>query len=132
MKNGRLMIVKKGASAIAGVRTKTAAVNGSPIDVTSDDDAGFRTLLDLAGVLSLDLSIEGVTKDDTLRALILAGGSLLLTDITLVFPGVAGEGGTIAGDFFLASLQETGAHDDAVVFSGSLQSSGQFVYTPAA
>lgn len=128
--NGRLMIVKKAAAAIAGVRTKTAAVNGAPVDITSDDDSGFRTLLDDPSIMSLDLTVEGVTKDDTLRAAIMAGAGLLLTDITLEFPGAAGEGGVVAGDFYLGALQETGAHDDAIVFSATLQSSGTFTYTP--
>ncbi len=130
MENGRLLVIKKGALAIAGVRTKTAAVNGAPVEVTSDDDSGFRTLLADPATMSLDLTVEGVTKDDTLRAAIMAGAALLLTDITIEYPGAAGEGGVLAGDFFLTGLQETGAHDDAIVFSASLQSSGAFVYTP--
>lgn len=121
---GRDLLVKQGSTVIAGIRTKGVSVNGEPIDVTTDDDAGYRTLLADAGTYSIDLSIEGVTKDDTLRALIMAGGSLMLTDITVEYP----DGHTLAGNFFLASLEETGTYNEAVTFSGSLQSSGTWTY----
>lgn len=121
---GRELLVKKGSTVLAGIRTKGVSMNGEPIDITTDDDAGYRALLNDAGTYSIDLSIEGITKDDTLRSLIAAGGSLMLTDITIVYP----DGKTLAGDFFLNSLEETGTYNEAVTFSGSLQSSGAWTY----
>jgi len=122
---GRSLLIKKGSTVLAGMRTKGVAINGEPIDITSDDDSGYRTLLSDVGTLSVDLSIEGITKDDTLKALILAGGtSLMLTDITVVYP----DGKSLVGNFFLNSLEETGAYNEAVTFSGSLQSSGAWTY----
>lgn len=121
---GRELLVKKGSTVLAGIRTKGVSMNGEPIDITTDDDAGYRTLLNDAGTYSIDLSIEGITKNDTLRALIAAGGSLMLTDITIDYP----DGKTLSGDFFLNSLEETGTYNEAVTFSGSLQSSGTWTY----
>ena len=80
---GRLLQILKGGVAIAGVRTKGVAINGEPIDITSDDDGGYRTMLDDPGTMSLDLSVEGVTKDDELLQAIAAGANLKLTDITI-------------------------------------------------
>jgi predicted secreted protein len=125
--NGRELKILKNNVAIAGVRTKTVAIAGAPIDITSDDDLGFRTMLGEAGTYSIDLTVEGVTKDDELRAVILAGGSLLLTDITIEYP----DGGEISGDFFLASVEDSGEYADALTFSASLQSSGAWTYVPA-
>ena len=51
---------------------------------------------------------------------------MMLTDITIEYP----DGATLAGDFYLASVEETGAYNEAVTFSASLQSSGQWTYTP--
>jgi predicted secreted protein len=107
--------------------SKTFTVGGEPVDITSDDDGGYRTLLAEAGVKTLDISFEGVTKNNDLRSAILTGLDLMLTDISLEFPN----GDTIAVDFFFTSLEETGAHNDAVKFSGSMQSSGEWTYTPA-
>lgn len=125
---GRSFQVKKSGTVIAGVKNKGVTVNNEPVDITSDDDSGFRTLLADTAVSSMDISVDGVTKDTTLRTVIMAGGtSVYLTDITLEYPN----GDTITGDFYLASLEESGETKDAVNFSASLQSSGQFTYTAA-
>ena len=124
---GRELLVKRGSSVIAGIRTKGVAFNGEAIDVTTDDDSGYRTMLADAGTYSVDLSIEGITKDNDLRATVMAAGSLMLTDITIEYPN----GDELSGDFFLTSLEESGTYNDAVTFSGSLQSSGTFTFTAA-
>ena len=121
-KGTELTLTLAGA-AIAGVRTKTVSLNKEPIDVTSDDDAGWRSLLGEAGIKSCDLSVEGVTKSYTVI------GSWFSADapqaVVLTFPN----GATIEGDFMLASLEQTGAYNDAVTFSASLQSTGEVTYT---
>ncbi len=122
---GRELLIKRGSVVIAGVRSKSASVNGEAVDITSDDDSGFRTLLSVVGTKSMDLSVEGVTKDATLRAAMLSGTSLLLTDVSLEYPN----GDTITGDFFLSSLEESAPYNEAATFSASLQSSGEFTYT---
>lgn len=124
---GRELLIKKGVSVIAGVRTKTVTINGEPIDITSDDDSGFRTMLATAGLRSIDLSVEGVTKDSSLRAIVAGVSSQLLTDISIEYPN----GDTIDGDFYLVNIEESGEYQDALTFSASLQSSGPFTYTPA-
>jgi predicted secreted protein len=125
---GRDFLIKKASTVLASVRAKTVTINGEPIDITTDNSAGYRTLLGEAATRSIDMSVEGLTDDDTLRAIILgAGGSLLLTDVTVDYP----DGASLAGDFFLNSMEESGQHTDAVGFSASLQSSGTWSYTPA-
>jgi predicted secreted protein len=124
---GRELLVKRGSSVIAGIRTKGVAFNGEAIDVTTDDDSGYRTMLADAGTYSVDLSIEGITKDNDLRSVVMAAGSLMLTDITIEYPN----GDELSGNFFLTSLEESGTYNDAVTFSGSLQSSGTFTFTAA-
>ena len=52
---GRSLLIKKGSTVLAGMRTKGVAINGEPIDITSDDDSGYRTLLSDVGTLSVDL-----------------------------------------------------------------------------
>lgn len=124
---GRELLVKRGSTVIAGVRTKTVTFNGEPVDVTSDDDSGFRKLLAEVGQKSIDMSVEGVTKDNDLRSAALSGTSLLLTDVNIEWPN----GDTLSGDFFMNSVEETGAYNDAITFTSSFQSSGEWTYTPA-
>lgn len=123
---GRSLLVKQGSTVIAGIRTKGIAIAAEPIDITSDDDLGYRKLLGEAGMYSLDISIEGITKDAVLRADIAAGGTVELTNISIEYP----DGATITGTFFLASYEESGAYNEAITFTGALQSSGAWVYTP--
>ena len=124
---GRNLKIKRADAVIAGVRSKTVAINGEPVDITSDDSDGWRELLSDPSVMSVDLSVEGVTKDGELRAAIMAGTDLLLSDITVEYPN----GDEMSGDFYLASVEETGAYNDAVTFTASLQSSGVIEFDPA-
>lgn len=127
-KAGRLLIMKINSVAVAGVKTKSVAINREPIDITSDDDDGYRTLLETPGMISLDLSVSGVTKDATFRAHALEMASpVLLEDVTLEYP----DGSQIEGDFFMPSYSESGETAGAITFDATLQSSGTIVYTPA-
>ena len=125
--SGRNLKIRKNNVVLAGVRTKTVSIAGAPVDITSDDDLGFRKLLNNAGTYTVDLSVEGITKDETLLDVIGAAGSLMLTDISILFP----DNSTMTGNFFLASVEQTGEYADAVTFSASLQSSGALTYTAA-
>ena len=118
---GRAYTIKKNNTAIAGVRTKTLSINHEPVDITSDDDDGFRTLLSTVGESSFELSVEGVLKDSVLFDAATGSGSKLLTDITIEHPS-----GTISGDVFLTAFESTGAYNDAVTFSATFQSSGDW------
>lgn len=123
---GRDLKIKRGTDVIAGVRTKTLTANGEPIDVTTDDEEGYRTLLSDPGIQSLDMSIEGLTKNNDLRQAVLGSGSFMLTDINIEYPN----GDTLSGSFFLTSLEESGAYNEAITFTGELQSSGEWTFTP--
>jgi predicted secreted protein len=130
-RSGRKFQLLKGTTLVAGLKEVGCAVAGEPIDITTFDDNGFRTLLSTdVGVQSIDLSVSGVTKDTVLRALAMAGGSsLMLTDITLKD---ASNNDTVTCNFFLSGFEETGAVDGALEFSATLQSSGAWTYTPGA
>lgn len=122
---GRSVVVEVNAATVAGARTKSFTIGNEPVDITSDDDSGFRTMLSVAGTKTLDMTIEGVTKDGALIALA-SGSSGLIEGVEITFPGV----GTIAGDFFVASVEVGATYNEATTFSASLQSSGAYAYTP--
>ena len=67
---GRAFTIKKNSVIIAGLQAKSAAINNNPVDVTTDDELGFRTLMADPGVKSIDISFDGVTKDATVSFLI--------------------------------------------------------------
>jgi predicted secreted protein len=125
---GRNLVLKKNSVVLAGIRSKSVTVGVDNVDVTTDDDLGFRTLLSEAGQVNLDISFDGVETDGVVRDLILVGGtSQQYTDLTLTWPN----GDVLSGTFNLGGYEEGGTYNDAVTFSSSLQSSGSWTYTPA-
>ena len=131
----RDLIIKKNAVRWLGITSKGVSIAKEAIDITSDEDSGYRTLLDDVGSKTLDISFSGVTKDTTIRTLINTDGSQLYTDITVEFPPVGAQttGDTISGSFFLNSVSETGGDSNGTIsFDGALQSSGEWTYTAGA
>jgi|DEB0MinimDraft_12_1074336.scaffolds.fasta_scaffold189093_1 predicted secreted protein len=131
----RDLIIKKNAVRWLGITSKGVSIAKEAIDITSDEDNGYRTLLDDVGSKTLDISFSGVTKDTTIRTLINTDGSQLYTDITVEFPPVGAQttGDTISGSFFLNSVSETGGDSNGTIsFDGALQSSGEWTYTAGA
>lgn len=118
-----------GGAAVIGVRTKSITINNEPIDITSDDDNGFRTLLNEdPAERSIDFTAEGILKDAELINLASAGGSLLISEYEMDIPGI----GTFSGDFYFGNLEIGAEYNDAVTFSADIQSSGEFTFTEPA
>jgi predicted secreted protein len=111
---------------LAGVKEKGFTMNGEPIDITSDDDAGWRQLLAVAAQKEVEFSVSGVTKDFVLLADWFAG--TVSQALTIIFES----GAQVSGTFFLSSLQMGGVHNDAQSFDATFMSDGAVTYTPAA
>jgi TP901-1 family phage major tail protein len=116
---GRELKLKRDGVAIAGVRTKSFTINRNPVDVTNDDDLGYRSLLSDPGEIQIDFSVDGVTKDSILRAAAMSTANVL-EDLELEWP----DGYKIEMDFFLASYEESGNYNEAITFSASFQGTG--------
>lgn len=123
---GRSIALTWGGSAIGGVREKKPSLAGGPVDVSSDEDNGWRALLEEAAQNEVNLSLSGVTKSSSLRADWFAGTRTKA--VVLTYP----DGAVISGTFYLASYNETGSYNNATTFDCELQSTGVVVYTPAA
>ncbi len=129
---GRKVRLKKGtgvsAVGIIGARQEDITVANGEVDVTDKDDNGYRTLLDDWGVRSIDVSISGLLKDDSLIEVATSpSASVLLQDYELEIEGI----GTFAGDFFMNGLSLGAPHDKSATFSATFLSSGVYTYTPA-
>lgn len=118
-----------GGASVIGVRTKSININNEPIDITSDDDNGFRTLLNEdPAERSIDFSAEGILKDAQLINLASAGGALLISEYEMDIPGI----GTFTGDFYFGSIEIGAEYNEAVTFSAEIQSSGEFTFAEPA
>lgn len=123
---GRKVTFEWNSAEIAGVREKSAACNGAPINVTSDESDGWQTLLTDPGEDAVTISLSGVTKETTLRADWFASNRTRAVTIGYL------DGGTLTGNFYLASYSEGMPYNDAVTFEAELQSAGEITYTPPA
>lgn len=122
---GRLIVFTWNALPIPGVRQKGIALNGNAIDVTSDENNGWRKLLTVSAQDQVDLTISGVTKSVGLKSDWFAGNRT--RDVTLTYP----DGSVLSGTFFLATFTDTGPYNDATTFSATLQSTDVVTFTPA-
>jgi predicted secreted protein len=122
--SGREIFVSRGATRILGGRAKSLNLNGEPVDVTTDDELGWRTLLAQFGVRSVDAEVQGVLKDDVV---IDAWFDNTVEAFTVTITGI----GTFTGSFKMVNVPITGSHDGAIEYTGSLQSSGAIVFTPS-
>lgn len=130
---GRLIQVKRGNSPgtlIAGVRTKSISVNGEPIDITNDDDSGWRKLLDQPGEVTVEITVAGILKDETLIT-----ESVSTSDrvqyTRFEWPATV-TAGRLDGDFFLSAFSITGEYQGAATFEATFVSTGAVAFTAAA
>ena len=76
---------------------------------------------------SIDMSVEGILKDNALIQLASAGGSMLISEYEMNIPGI----GKFTGDFYFGSMEIGAEYNDAVTFSAEIQSSGEYTFTEA-
>lgn len=124
-KSGRGQTVKKGGTTIAGIQEKTISFDDTPIDVTTDDSAGFQTLLDVSGNKVCGIDLNGVTNSYFLRDIASdPDGSGYITDLSFVFAaGTAGKT-ILTGNWYMTGYKETGTYKESVTFTATFTSSG--------
>lgn len=123
--NGRALTLDWDAVTLAGVRTKGYTITNDHVDVTTDDDDGWRALLADPGLRSMEVTVGGISSDQVLLAEILKA-SITGETLTTQLPTTTG---TLAGLFFISSFEQSGEHDGAVEFSATFMSSGVITYT---
>lgn len=129
--NGRELTIDWNATTLVGVRTRGVTNSNEMVDVTNDDDSGWRTLLATPGVKSVEVTVGGISSDEVLLAEFYNAsttGETLKVDL----PSSLATPGNISGTFHLASFEITGEHDGAVEFSSTFNSSGAVTYTASA
>lgn len=124
-KAARSQLVKKAGTTIAGVQTKSISFDDEPIDITTDDSAGFQTLLDVSGNKVCGIDVSGVCNGYVLRDIATdPAGSGYITDLSFTFAaGTAGKT-VITGNWYMTNYKEDGEYKDSVKFSATFTSSG--------
>lgn len=121
-RSGRELLIKKNSTAIAGLRTTSVSFTAEGVDVTDKLDNGYRTMGDFVGLLSFEISGDGVSKGTVLRDIFKGGSGFLLEDVTIEWD----DSEEWECDVFFSAYEETGAHNEEVTFSATFQSSGEW------
>ncbi|UEM08064.1 phage major tail protein, TP901-1 family (plasmid) [Skermanella rosea] len=134
---GRLLRIKRGGgspvtyTAIGGMRTENLSINNTEVDVTTKDDAGWRKLLQGAGVRSVSISGTGVFEDGTSANALLAAAIAGTHELLEFAYGSAG-GDKFAGTFQVTQFEIAGEEGGTQTYSVTFASAGAVTHTPSA
>lgn len=123
--NGRALLIKWDGVTLVGVRTRGYTITNDYVDVTTDDDNGWRTLLANPGLRSMEATVSGISSDQILIAEVMKA-SITGEPLVVELPTTTG---TLAGTFLCSSFEQSGEHDGAVEFSATFMSNGAVTYT---
>jgi TP901-1 family phage major tail protein len=123
---GLLFLLKVGAAAVLTARQTDMTINSEMVDVTAKDTAGWRDLMDGAGMKSMTITLEGPFKDatyeETLRGYAHAGS---INAYTLE----SENGDSWAGNFQITSYSRAGTYNGEETYSMTLESAGVITFT---
>lgn len=123
--NGRALTLDWDGTTLVGVRTRGYTITNDYVDVTTDDDDGWRTLLADPGLRQVEATAGGISSDQVLIAE-MTKANITGEPLTINLPTTTG---TLAGTFFVSSFEQSGEHDGAVEFTATFMSSGAVTYT---
>lgn len=111
---------------VAGLRTRSLALNAASVDTTDQESAGrWRELLAGGGVKRAAVSGSGVFKDQasdaTIRSLFFGG---TIRNWQLILPSF----GTVQGPFQIVALEFAADHAGEVTFELALESAGEITF----
>lgn len=113
---------------IGGIRSRTITINNETVDITTSDEAPWRTLMGNAGIRSVSISGSGVFKDgadvNRVEDLALNGN---LEDFQAVFENLD----YFQGAFAVTRFEYAGEHNGEQTFSIALESAGVLNFTRA-
>ena len=123
---GRLVQVYRNSILVAAVKTKSLKINGTLIDITSDDDSGWRNSLDAAGQMEVSISVAGIlVSDQLLKEALNTTGRQQTTSFSMNGGWIGSPDHlTISGTFTLTSFEIGAEHQGAATFTAEFQSAG--------
>jgi TP901-1 family phage major tail protein len=126
--NGRELTIDWSATTLVGVQSRGISNTNALVDVTTDDDNGWRTLLATPGLKSVDVTVSGVASDEVLLAEFY-NASVTGETLQVSLPSSLATPGNVSGTFMLASFNQEANHDGSYNFEAQFQSSGVVAYT---
>lgn len=129
---GNLVLIKADVSGsqttIGGLRSSSITLSDEPVDVTTKDSSGNRTLLPQGGTQTVTISGSGIFTDATSETTIRGyWGTGTLKTYSFIVPDL----GTYSGTFQITSLEYAGEFNGEVTYSITLESSGAVTFSAA-
>lgn len=114
---------------VAGLRSRSIAINTETVDITSQESAGqWRELLEGAGVKHARVTGSGIFRDAASDELV---RSYVFNGTIRAWQIIVPDFGTIQGLFQITAFELTGRHDGEVAFDIALESAGVLTFTAA-
>lgn len=113
---------------IGGARQDQFTLNNGAIDITNKDTNDWRQILQDAGTRQATISITGIFSDTASEAALrLAAINRAIVNYQVVLPN----GDIWEGPFYVSTISDTAAYNDAMQYSATLESAGELTYTVA-
>ncbi len=111
---------------VAGMRSRTLAINAETVDITHAESAGrWRELLAGAGARHAKVSGAGIFKDAASDALI---RQYVFDGVIRAWQLIVPDFSVIQGPFQITALEFSGRHDAEVAFDLALESAGELTF----
>ena len=130
---GRLFLLKVASTTsptnyltVAGLKATTLSIANAVVDITSKDDAPWRTLMANVGDRTVALSGTGVFKDSVAENLV---RGYALNGLMGTWEITADNGDIFTGNFLCSKMEYTGNYNGAQEYSMSLEASGVVTLT---
>lgn len=123
--HGRAVLIEVDGTDLADeLRTKNVTLNGELVDITTDGDDGWTTMMDETfNTNNVTIALEGILKTDTLTDMAFNGTQ---NSCVITIGGLF----TLTGTFqFQPGFSAQAPYNDATTFTGTLQSSGSVTKT---
>lgn len=112
---------------VGGARSDGITINNETVDVTDKDGAGWRELLQGAGITSMSLKGSGVVSDNAVFTDHIMVAKMANTHLVLKIE--SGLGDVWHGTFAIPSVERSGEYNKEENFSITLESAGTITYT---
>ena len=112
---------------VGGARSDGITINNETVDVTDKDGAGWRELLQGAGITSMSLKLSGVVSDNAVFTDHIMAAVMNNTHVVLKIE--SGLGDVWQGSFAVPSCERSGEYNKEETFSASFESADTITYT---
>lgn len=127
---GRQVDFTIGGATLAGIVSKSLAINNTPVDTSDDNSNGWAEMLAVPGRKEVTISISTKVKSLDMVMSAINNASQIYA-VVITFPDGTTTNSTITGDAFLSSVSPTGEHEGLTTLDFEMSFSGEVTFTAA-